>query len=61
MTLNMECAKVSARPACNASREPMALKQRDLKLILAYGTVSQLGFITAIVAIVLLWLPSNNQ
>ncbi len=29
----------------------MALKQRDLKLILAYGTVSQLGFITAIVAI----------
>ena len=29
----------------------MALKQRDLKLILAYGTVSQLGFITAIIAI----------
>ncbi|PCC82375.1 Na+/H+ antiporter subunit A [Corynebacterium accolens] len=29
----------------------MALKQRDLKLILAYGTVSQLGFITSIVAI----------
>ena len=29
----------------------MALKQRDLKLILAYGTVSQLGFITTIIAI----------
>lgn len=29
----------------------MALKQRDLKLVLAYGTVSQLGFITAVVAI----------
>ena len=29
----------------------MALKQRDLKLILAYGTVSQLGFITAVIAI----------
>lgn len=29
----------------------MALKQRDLKLILAYGTVSQLGFITSVVAI----------
>ena len=29
----------------------MALKQKDLKLILAYGTVSQLGFITAVVAI----------
>lgn len=29
----------------------MALKQRDLKLILAYGTVSQLGFITAVMAI----------
>lgn len=29
----------------------MALKQRDLKLVLAYGTVSQLGFITAIIAI----------
>ena len=29
----------------------MALRQKDLKLILAYGTVSQLGFITATVAI----------
>ena len=29
----------------------MALKQRDLKLILAYGTVSQLGFITSIMAV----------
>ena len=29
----------------------MALKQRDLKLILAYGTVSQLGFITVVIAI----------
>ncbi|MDY3126989.1 MAG: Na+/H+ antiporter subunit A, partial [Corynebacterium sp.] len=29
----------------------MALKQRDLKLVLAYGTVSQLGFITTIVSI----------
>ncbi len=29
----------------------MALKQRDLKLILAYGTVSQLGFMTAVVGI----------
>ena len=29
----------------------MALKQRDLKLVLAYGTVSQLGFITSVVAI----------
>ncbi|ERS51689.1 MULTISPECIES: Na+/H+ antiporter subunit A [Corynebacterium] len=29
----------------------MALKQKDLKLILAYGTVSQLGFITSIVAV----------
>ncbi|WIM73488.1 proton-conducting transporter membrane subunit [Corynebacterium suedekumii] len=29
----------------------MALRQGDLKLILAYGTVSQLGFITATVAI----------
>lgn len=29
----------------------MALKQRDLKLVLAYGTVSQLGFITAIISI----------
>lgn len=29
----------------------MALKQRDLKLILAYGTVSQLGFITAVIGI----------
>lgn len=29
----------------------MALKQRDLKLILAYGTVSQLGFLTAVMAI----------
>ncbi|RKQ34849.1 Na+/H+ antiporter subunit A [Kocuria tytonis] len=28
----------------------VALKQYDLKLILAYGTVSQLGFITAVVA-----------
>ena len=31
----------------------MALRQKDLKLVLAYGTVSQLGFITATVAIVL--------
>ncbi|MBZ8176512.1 Na+/H+ antiporter subunit A [Corynebacterium poyangense] len=29
----------------------MALKQRDLKLILAYGTVSQLGFIISVMAI----------
>lgn len=29
----------------------VALKQRDLKLILAYGTVSQLGFITAVIGI----------
>lgn len=29
----------------------MSLKQKDLKLILAYGTVSQLGFITSVVAI----------
>ncbi|MBN9645120.1 Na+/H+ antiporter subunit A [Corynebacterium mendelii] len=29
----------------------MALKQKDLKLVLAYGTVSQLGFMTAIVGI----------
>ena len=29
----------------------MALKHRDLKLILAYGTVSQLGFITSVVAV----------
>lgn len=29
----------------------MALKQKDLKLILAYGTVSQLGFIMAIMAV----------
>ncbi|MHA2789887.1 Na+/H+ antiporter subunit A [Corynebacterium sp. S7] len=29
----------------------MALKQKDLKLILAYGTVSQLGFIMAIIGI----------
>lgn len=29
----------------------MALQQRDLKLILAYGTISQLGFITAIMGI----------
>ena len=29
----------------------MALKQIDLKLVLAYGTVSQLGFITSIMAI----------
>ncbi|MDK8626004.1 Na+/H+ antiporter subunit A [Corynebacterium appendicis] len=29
----------------------MALKQRDLKLILAYGTVSQLGFMTAVVGV----------
>lgn len=29
----------------------MALKQRDLKLVLAYGTVSQLGFITSIAAV----------
>ena len=29
----------------------MALKQRDLKLVLAYGTVSQLGFITAVIGI----------
>lgn len=29
----------------------MALRQKDLKLILAYGTVSQLGFITAVVAV----------
>ena len=29
----------------------MALKQTDLKLVLAYGTVSQLGFITTIVAV----------
>ncbi|SDL94210.1 multisubunit sodium/proton antiporter, MrpA subunit /multisubunit sodium/proton antiporter, MrpB subunit [Corynebacterium mycetoides] len=29
----------------------MALKQKDLKLILAYGTVSQLGFITAVIGI----------
>lgn len=29
----------------------VALRQKDLKLILAYGTVSQLGFITATVAI----------
>ncbi|MBV7295955.1 Na+/H+ antiporter subunit A [Corynebacterium sp. TAE3-ERU12] len=29
----------------------MALRQKDLKLILAYGTVSQLGFIMAITAI----------
>ncbi|WKD58195.1 Na(+)/H(+) antiporter subunit A [Corynebacterium capitovis DSM 44611] len=29
----------------------MALKQTDLKLILAYGTVSQLGFITAVIGI----------
>ncbi|APT93299.1 monovalent cation/H+ antiporter subunit A [Corynebacterium phocae] len=29
----------------------MALKQRDLKLILAYGTVSQLGFIIAVMSI----------
>ena len=29
----------------------MALKQHDLKLVLAYGTVSQLGFITAVIGI----------
>ncbi|MEK0145901.1 Na+/H+ antiporter subunit A [Corynebacterium yonathiae] len=29
----------------------MTLKQRDLKLVLAYGTVSQLGFITSIAAV----------
>ncbi|WP_291314005.1 Na+/H+ antiporter subunit A [Corynebacterium sp. UBA2622] len=29
----------------------MALKQKDLKLILAYGTVSQLGFITAVIGV----------
>ncbi|MCQ4610414.1 Na+/H+ antiporter subunit A [Corynebacterium sp. CCUG 61414] len=29
----------------------LALKQRDLKLILAYGTVSQLGFITTVIGI----------
>ncbi|WP_081602138.1 Na+/H+ antiporter subunit A [Corynebacterium halotolerans] len=29
----------------------MALRQKDLKLILAYGTVSQLGFIAAVMAI----------
>ncbi|WP_066524018.1 Na+/H+ antiporter subunit A [Corynebacterium bouchesdurhonense] len=29
----------------------MALKQRDLKLILAYGTVSQLGFIISVIGI----------
>ncbi|MDY5784733.1 Na+/H+ antiporter subunit A [Corynebacterium sp.] len=29
----------------------MALKQKDLKLILAYGTVSQLGFITAVMGV----------
>ncbi|WP_115685811.1 Na+/H+ antiporter subunit A [Corynebacterium senegalense] len=29
----------------------MALKQYDLKLILAYGTVSQLGFITAVIGV----------
>lgn len=29
----------------------MALRQRDLKLILAYGTVSQLGFIIAVLAV----------
>ena len=29
----------------------MSLKQKDLKLILAYGTVSQLGFIMSVVAI----------
>ena len=29
----------------------MALQQRDLKLILAYGTISQLGFITSIMGI----------
>ena len=29
----------------------MALKQRDLKLILAYGTVSQLGFITTVIGV----------
>ncbi|TVX76317.1 Na+/H+ antiporter subunit A [Corynebacterium sp. NML180780] len=29
----------------------MALRQRDLKLILAYGTVSQLGFITAVIGV----------
>ncbi|AKK11895.1 Na+/H+ antiporter subunit A [Corynebacterium uterequi] len=29
----------------------MALKQRDLKLILAYGTVSQLGFIISVISI----------
>lgn len=29
----------------------MALRQKDLKLILAYGTVSQLGFIMSVVAI----------
>ncbi len=29
----------------------MALKQRDLKLILAYGTVSQLGFIITVIGI----------
>lgn len=29
----------------------MALKHKDLKLILAYGTVSQLGFITSVMAI----------
>ena len=29
----------------------MALKQKDLKLVLAYGTISQLGFITTVIAI----------
>ena len=29
----------------------MALRQKDLKLVLAYGTVSQLGFITSVVAV----------
>lgn len=29
----------------------MALRQKDLKLILAYGTVSQLGFITSVISI----------
>ncbi|GAB3945968.1 Na+/H+ antiporter subunit A [Corynebacterium tapiri] len=29
----------------------MALKQKDLKLILAYGTVSQLGFIVSVISI----------
>ena len=45
------CRTEVSRPATMLVGGYRALRQTDIKLILAYGTVSQLGFITMVVGL----------